>query len=98
MKNMRRIASIALTALVLFAVITSLLIVAHEADHDCTGEDCRICAIIAVCENTIKTISDFMFAHLSVFAFLCAVLFILLILSADTNRNTPVTNKVKLLN
>lgn len=45
-------------ALMLFVVMLfSALFIAHETHHDCTGEGCSVCAMLAVCENMLKNIS-----------------------------------------
>lgn len=36
-----------------FAMVFSVFFIAEEADHDCTGEDCPICAEIRVCANVL---------------------------------------------
>lgn len=47
---------ILLIIVTLFLMISSILFIAIEADHDCKGEDCPICYQIAVCEKTYKFI------------------------------------------
>lgn len=47
-----------LTAVVLLAVlIFSLTFVVSHLDHDCTGEDCPVCAEIGAALNVIRVIS-----------------------------------------
>ena len=47
----------ALLALVLaFVMLFSVLYIALEADHDCCGDDCVICAQLQVCGNLLKTL------------------------------------------
>lgn len=44
-----------LTALLLALVmILSISFIALNADHDCCGEDCRICAQIRACEELLR--------------------------------------------
>lgn len=44
-----------LTALLLALVmILSISFIALNADHDCCGEDCRICAQIRACEDLLR--------------------------------------------
>ena len=47
--------------LVLAAVLIGCLVcvpcaIALEGDHDCSGEDCPVCAFISICENVIKAL------------------------------------------
>ncbi len=98
MKNMRRLSAWIMTALFLFAAITSLFVIAVEADHDCVGEECVICAIVSACRHTVRSLS----LALSVAA--CIALtdgFVLLsgLLSRKaSDRKTLVSLKVKLSN
>ena len=54
MKKHRRaleaILACALAAILLFSVFY----IALEAGHDCSGEDCVICAVLRVCENLLR--------------------------------------------
>ncbi len=51
----KRFASV-LVLLVAFIMLFSVLFIALEADHDCCGEDCAICAQIQVCENLLRNL------------------------------------------
>ena len=42
---------------ILLVLLFSAAFIAAEADHDCAGENCPICAQIAVCQNILKTFS-----------------------------------------
>ncbi len=98
MKNVRRLSALVLTALFLAAMVTSLFVEAHEADHVCIGEDCAACALIAVCHNTIKTLGS------GLAVAICAAAFGWFLLSSDTllpeqsDSQTPVSLRVKLSN
>ncbi len=52
-----RIAAGIMGIMMLFIMLFSAFYIAAEADHDCTGEDCPICACIQQCENTLHQIS-----------------------------------------
>ena len=88
-----------LAAVILLTFFMSLLFVIHEAHHNCTGEDCPICARIEACISTVKN-----FVDLVTVALLLAILPALLILTSLPpikifgNVNSPVNLKVKLLN
>ncbi|HPR39735.1 MAG TPA: hypothetical protein PKY19_04105 [Oscillospiraceae bacterium] len=51
-----RAIALLLSAAVLSAVILSVVFIAKEADHDCTGENCPICHEIKVCVRTLALI------------------------------------------
>ena len=98
MTKKRRWISCFLAVLFVLVMLSSLAFIVLEAEHDCTGEDCPVCAMIAICRNTLKTV----------------LIALLLVLSSLTSRSagrafvsssalfdpeeTPVSLKVKLLN
>lgn len=49
----KRLASV-LVLLVAFIMLFSVLYIALEAEHDCCGEGCAICAQIRVCEDLLR--------------------------------------------
>ena len=51
MTRRKRIGALLLCVGLVLVLAVSAAFVAHEADHDCSGEDCPICLIIA---NTIR--------------------------------------------
>lgn len=55
-KRIRAIAAI-LAGIVAVVILSSSLYIAAEADHDCHGADCLICAHIVVCENTLRELA-----------------------------------------
>lgn len=59
MKNQKKrtFVSIICAVLLLTALCSSLFIM-KEADHDCTGADCPICAAISEAENTLKKLGN----------------------------------------
>jgi hypothetical protein len=54
----RKLISVAVCVMVLFALLMSYFFVATELHHDCCGEDCPICATIDICVNTIKQLGN----------------------------------------
>ena len=56
MMNKKKI-TIILTFLFIFVLLFSHIFVIVEANHDCSGEDCPICKIIAIVSDTIKVLS-----------------------------------------
>lgn len=98
MKKRNRIIALLLAVIFLFIMAFSLVIVAAEADHECCGEDCPICEIIAICENNIKGLSMIL-----VFVSLMVALALLGAFIRETRKlryqsQTPVSLKVKLTN
>ena len=98
MKNRNRIIALVLAAIVFFTFAFSVCVIAAEAGHDCHGEDCPICELIAVCENNIKGMSLIL-----VFVSLMVALALTRTYFRDTcaflcQSQTPVSLKVKLTN
>ena len=96
-KRSRFFASLAVL-LIVFVLFASLYFILHEAHHDCSGKDCPVCRLIAVCRDTLKG-----FAFISV---LVGILLAFLFRSSafrsareeERFAHTPVSLKVRLLN
>ncbi|MBR1860716.1 MAG: hypothetical protein IJ796_02490 [Lachnospiraceae bacterium] len=93
-----RAVSLTAAAVVLFVMFFSVFFIASEAHHECSGEDCAICDVIAVCESTIRQIGGArVFAITALFAAVTALLSI----GRSVDRfvfSTPVSVKVRLNN
>ncbi len=98
MTNKKRLTVVILAALILFALMTSLFVIIREADHDCTGENCPVCAVIAVCQNTVKTLGGVLGAAAIAFACFCFTASVIAFFRTISYNKTPVSLKVKLLN
>ncbi|MCC8016678.1 MAG: hypothetical protein LIO43_04835 [Clostridiales bacterium] len=57
MEKKNRIVAAFLAVIVFVVMLYSALYIAAEADHDCVGDNCPICAQINVCQNTLKNLS-----------------------------------------
>lgn len=94
----KRIAAGIIGIMMLFITLFSAFYIASEADHDCTGEDCSICACIQQCENTLHQTGDGAASQSAViipvvFMLVFAVLFV-----AVFPQGTLVSRKVRLNN
>ncbi|MBQ8119706.1 MAG: hypothetical protein IJ172_02840, partial [Ruminococcus sp.] len=78
------------------AMLLSVLFIAHESQHDCTGANCSVCMKIDACENALKNISGAVAAAVT----LAAVCFVFVRTLVPTHSfytvSSPVTLKVKL--
>ena len=45
-----------LAAVLAVVMLSSVIYLAVEANHDCSGEDCAICHQISICENLLKSL------------------------------------------
>lgn len=98
MAKQKRLAAVLLVVLVLVAMATSLFVLAHEADHDCVGEGCSVCAVISLCRNTLKALCGTLIAAATVFECLRFGSEATAAFRAFSSGETPITLKVKLLN
>lgn len=54
-KNIR-LGALLLTVLMTVVIFSSVVYIAAEADHDCSGDNCPVCYHISICENTLKAV------------------------------------------
>lgn len=69
MMNRKRAGALLLCIGLVFALAASATFIALETDHDCCGEDCPICRIIAVSIRLLRTLA-LAAAALGLFSFL----------------------------
>ena len=98
MKKLHCVLAVLLAALVLLAIFTSLFFLLHESEHDCAGEDCPICAAIAVCRQILKQLTKLFVAVAVCSVFIKGVLFVLSGFCRFFGKITPISLNVKLLN
>ena len=94
----KRIAAGIMVFLVFFIMLFSASFIAIEADHDCTGEDCPICACIAQCENTLHKIGDGAAVQAAVIVPVFFMLILAFLFADNFTQETPVSRKVRLNN
>ena len=93
----RRISAGIAGVLMLVFVLFSVFFIAHEAHHDCTGEDCPVCAASRLCERILCCAGTRGAAWIS----LLPVLFVLLAAPPalyGLARITPISVKVRMNN
>ncbi|MBR6049630.1 MAG: hypothetical protein IKP68_00320 [Clostridia bacterium] len=98
MANMRRFVAVIIAVLVIVAVMTSLFVVAHEADHDCVGEDCHVCAVIAACQTILKTLRDALVVAATALVCIAIAAPLVYLFRIRSSHTTPISLKDKLLN
>ena len=95
-KNSIRVVSGALCAFLLLLTFIACFYIASEADHDCDGENCPICACIENCVAVLQRVGT----AVPVFTSYVLCAFVAVILSNQDNsyifRLTPVSRKVRL--
>ncbi len=96
LKGSVRFAAAAIVLIMLAALLSSALYIAAEADHDCSGEDCRVCANIQQCVNVLHLIGGAAAGHLIAAAAVSVFVFSAAPAPEDRARPTPVSRRVRL--
>ena len=65
MTNRKHIRALILCIGMVLVLAVSAAFIIHEADHDCSGEDCPVCRTIAVNINLLRTLGLAVIAFLS---------------------------------
>ena len=94
----RRIAAGLLGILILAAALFSAVYIAAEADHDCAGDDCAVCAAIRLCTDFLNRLGRKADPAVHTVLPVPCVLLSALVLSALLTEETPVSGKVRLNN
>ncbi len=94
--NKLRFAAAVMALAVLFFVFLSVFFIAHEADHDCTGDDCPVCALIQMCENNIRQLGNGTSAAAAEVALVFLTLILPVLLTGALAGSTPVSRKTRL--
>ena len=96
--NQLRITAGIMGLMVLAMVLFSAFYIAAEADHDCAGKDCTVCACIRQCENALHGIENGKAAPSGAVTWLILILFTAVFSVTAASQDTPVSSKVRLNN
>lgn len=96
MTSAKRTASACAAVLLSAVLLCSIALIAVEANHNCIGENCPVCAQIDFCGRLLKTTAK----TAAVLAAAAVTFFIILIIysSVSESFDTPVSLKIKLTN
>ncbi len=97
MTSTKRTTAIALTVLVVFAMLLSAFFIAFEAGHDCPGDGCSICAVISACCDFIRKLLPLAVAFFVLITAAPALVALPLCRCGGPRTATPVALKIKLL-
>ncbi|MCR5142246.1 MAG: hypothetical protein K6C68_06930 [Ruminococcus sp.] len=96
-----RIRATAWIVLLVFSLVlffSSAFIIVHS-DHDCTGENCSICMVLAQRHKTLHTLGTAVAGVLQLTLMLCMVAALCnIIISSHSEHTTLISLKVELLN
>ncbi len=82
--------------LLLAVMLVSVYFMAEHADHDCSGEDCPICVCIHQCEGMLRSLGSGITGNRTLYILMIFVLVTVSIQRGSFEKNTPVSNKVRL--
>ncbi len=91
-----RMAALIMACIIVLFIFASVFFIAHEADHDCTGEDCPVCALIMQCENNLKQIGSGEAAVVTAVATALIFLTLQMHVTASAIISTPILLKTRL--
>ena len=95
--GLRRFAAGAAVFLMLILLLVSAVYVIAEADHECAGEDCPVCACIRQCENNLGLLRDGTARH-TAFCALYALILLPLLFAVRTVHTDVMRPKLVRLN
>ena len=98
MANKKRLIALVVLAAVLVITLFSSCYVIKEADHDCTGAACPVCAMIEQCENNLRQIGIGQSTVLAVVAAVFCFFSAFYLAVSTVSVETLVTRKVRLNN
>lgn len=92
----KTVAALLLAVLVLGVFLFSNLYISEHLAHDCSGEDCPICAQIQNAESLIHQIGCGLLAVFAAFGVICAYAVLFPAFCSFIPRKTLISNKVRL--
>ena len=92
----RLLISILASLLLILSVLFSAFYLVAEADHDCAGRDCPVCACIQQCANTLKQIRTTLAGHFLPAVLTAAVALLTWIFCGHLFSRTLVSQKIRL--
>lgn len=96
--NSNKIIAAIMGVMMLVVVLVSASYVAVEAVHDCTGEDCPICACINQCENTLRQVGGGVDFQADTVLPVFFILIMAVPAAVSLTAETPVSRKIRLNN
>lgn len=93
-----RITAIFLILAVILFLLVSTYFIAYEADHECTGEDCPICVLLQISENSLRQLGSGAPAAAAASSLFVLMLVMQIFTCESITLPTPVSRKTRLNN
>ena len=87
-----------LGVLLLAFVLSSTFMIALESAHACPGDDCPICDCIAQCESSLRLLEEMVVRAITAIVPILLVLLSIPLIGFELQKETLVTQKVRLDN
>ena len=94
----KRIAAGVMSLALLLVILLSSLFLIAEADHDCAGEECPICAVMQTCVNVLRRFGEAAIILLAAAASVIVFVFAAVSDAAVFAQETPVSRRIRLNN
>lgn len=95
----RKKVAIVLAFLMIVFFAFSVFFIAHEADHECIGEECPICEQIVICEKTLEELGSGIIAITIIIATVFGGVYKLLCFDENrAKKDSLVSLKIEMLN
>jgi len=96
--NKTRLLTALTAAALVLALLGSACFIVHNADHDCTGEDCFTCRVLALCAAALRGLTVIVCVTAAALSMNAAAARDGRFSAPAAERCTPVTLRVKLSN
>ena len=94
----KQITACIIAFMMFFMVLFSAFFIAAEAHHHCEGENCPICALIALCEHSLRQTGDGAVRLIAVLFPISFVLIAAFLQETGRQQETLISKKVRLNN
>lgn len=97
-KNISRATALIMGLIIGFVVLSSAIFIIKNSDHDCSGDNCSVCAAIRQCEQNLEKLGTAGAEAAAIIAVVFAFTEVFCAIKSWTNASTLIKLKVELLN
>lgn len=95
-ENRRRFAALFMALVVLLFLLLSTYFIAHMACHECSGDDCPICAFIQMSEDNLRQLGSGAPAATAAVSLVLLIMVLQIHFEYSIIISTPVSRKTRL--
>lgn len=97
-KNISRATTLIMGIIIGFVILSSAIFIIKNSDHDCSGDNCSVCAAIKQCEQNLEKLGTVGAEAAAIIAVVFAFIEVICTVKSRTNASTLIKLKVELLN